>query len=266
MKLLMLNDEVLTAEVMKDELDWKRCEIDEVELAFNVEQAKEKLCSGNFDIALCDIEMPGENGIDLLRWIRGVKMDIEVIFLTCHASFQYAQEAVKLGCQDYILIPARYEEIAESIHKVVLRRRKYKDDEKIKSYGEQWIRQQKDQASDVQGDRKTPQEIVQESVNFIMQQLGSEELTVNEVANHCYLNPTYLNRIFKKEKGISISQFIISEKMELAARLLKDSNLTAQVVAWKVGYPSYPHFSTTFKKHFGISPTNYKESKSVSEG
>lgn len=266
MRLLMLNDEVLTAEVMKKELDWKKCEIDEVELAFNVEQAKEKLSAENYDIALCDIEMPGENGIDLLRWIREMQMDLEVMFLTCHASFQYAQEAVKLGCQDYILIPARYEEIAESIHKVVLRRRKYKEDEKIKCYGEQWIRQQKDQASDVQGCRKTPQEMVDESVNFIMQQLGSEKLTVNEVANHCYLNPTYLNRIFKKEKGISISQFIISEKMELAARLLKEPSLTAQVVAWKVGYPSYPHFSTTFKKYFGISPTSYKERKSLEEG
>lgn len=266
MKLLMLNDEVLTAEVMKKELDWNKCEIDEVELSFSVEQAKEKLSTQTFDIALCDIEMPGENGIDLLRWIRENHLDIEVIFLTCHASFEYAQEAVKLGCRDYILIPARYEEIAESIYKVVLRRKKSKDEEKIKSYGEQWIKKQKDEASDVQGSRKTPHEIVEESVDFIMQQLGSEKLTVNEVANHSYLNPTYLNRIFKKEKGISISQFIISEKMELAASLLKDSNLTAQVVAWKVGYPSYPHFSTTFKKHFGISPISFKEKYSSKKG
>ena len=70
---------------------------------------------------LCDIEMPGENGLALLRWVRENKKDIECVFLTCHASFAYAREAICLGCQDYILIPAKYEEIGEVIQRVVQR-------------------------------------------------------------------------------------------------------------------------------------------------
>ena len=76
------------------------------------------------DIMLCDIEMPGENGIELLRWVRQEHMDVECIFLTCHANFSYAQDAVKLDCMDYVLIPVRYEEIAESVRKVACRRAK----------------------------------------------------------------------------------------------------------------------------------------------
>lgn len=259
MKLLMLNDEVLTAETMRDGLDWQGCEIDELFLAYNVEQAKEILNTKTIDIALCDIEMPGENGIDLLRWIRMKKLDMEVIFLTCHASFQYAQEAVKLDCQDYILMPARYEDIAASILKVVKRRKLQKEDEKLKKYGKQWVNQKKTEIIEQQGVKKTPKEVVEESISYIMEHIASEKLSVNEVANFCHLNSTYLNRIFKKEKEVSISQFIIREKMELAVRLLRESGLSAQAVAWKVGYPSYPHFSVTFKKFFGMSPTAYME-------
>ena len=79
------------------------------------------------DILLCDIEMPGENGLGLLRWVREQEKEIECIFLTCHAKFAYAQEAISLGCQDYILIPARYEDIGEKIRKVVDRIRGKRD-------------------------------------------------------------------------------------------------------------------------------------------
>ncbi len=257
MKLLLLNDEILTADTMKVEMDWESCEIDEVYLAYNVEQARGILEEKHVDIALCDIEMPGENGIDLLRWIREQEIEVEVIFLTCHASFSYAQEAVKLGCQDYILIPARYEDIAESIHKVVRRIKQEEDHHKLEEYGKQWVDQQKKEVIDSGGAKYSSRELAEECVKYIMENLGSEELTVNAVANHCHLNPTYLNRVFKKEKGTSLSQFIIREKMELAARLLEDGTLSAQTVAWKVGYPSYPHFSSTFKKYYGVSPARY---------
>lgn len=257
MNLLLLNDEILTAQTMEKDMDWTGCGIDEVYLAYNVDEAKRIMLEHEIDIALCDIEMPGENGIDFLRWIRRENMDSEVIFLTCHASFAYAQEAVKLGCQDYILIPARYEDIAQAIYRVVLRRKNEKDHQLLENYGKQWIGMKRQEAAQASGVKRTPQEIVEDSVSYIMENLGSEQLTVSEVANHSYLNSTYLNRIFKKEKGISISQFIIQEKMELAAMLLKDGKLSAQVVAVKVGYLSYPHFSSTFKKYYGVSPANY---------
>lgn len=259
MKLLMLNDEVFTADTMKEKLDWASCGIDDVRLAYNVACAKEILECEKIDIALLDIEMPGENGLDLLRWMRERGMDAEVIFLTCHASFAYAQEALKLGCQDYILMPSRYEDIAAAISKVVLRHQRQQEEKRMQEYGEQWFSKQKEDTQKLQGDKRKPAQVVADCVAYIRENLSSQELNVNYVANHFYLNPSYISRIFKREKGMGISQFIIQEKMELAAKLLADQTLTAQAVAWKVGYPSYPHFSVTFKKHFGISPQKYQE-------
>ena len=106
MKLLIVNDEILTAETMKEEIPWKQYGIDEVYTAYDAEAGKERIQEYDPDIMLCDIEMPGENGLALLRWVRENRKEMECVFLTCHASFAYAREAISLGCQDYILIPA----------------------------------------------------------------------------------------------------------------------------------------------------------------
>lgn len=258
MNLLIINDEVVTAKTMAKELEWDKYEISEVYLAFDAAEAREQLKEHDVDIMLCDIEMPGENGIELLRWVRAEDMNIDCIFLTCHANFLYAQEAVKLGCMDYVLLPAKYEEIGQAIYKVVLRRRENLEAAQLSKYGEQWVNSKKESAIEEQGEKKSPQQIVKECEEFILKNLENEQLSVNEVAAFCCLTPIYLNRIFKRERNISISQYIIKEKMALAAKLLEDGALTANTVAMKVGYPSYPHFSAAFKKYYGCSPKQYK--------
>ena len=263
MKLLMVNDEVPTVQAMLERMDWMEYGIDEVYPAYNADEAKEILLEKPVDVVLCDIEMPGENGIALIRWIRERNMDLECLFFTCHANFDYAKEAVKLGCQDYILMPAKYEEIGNSVYKIVQRRLETMEEAKLQEYGKQWLSLQKKEAMDAQGEKRTPTEIVEMTCRFILSQLENAELTVNDAANHCYLNPIYLNRLFKKEKGMSISQYIINERMILAGKLLEETGLNAYTVAQKVGYANYPHFNTSFRKHYGCAPSQYKKNKEV---
>lgn len=63
MRLLMVNDEVLTAETMKEEIPWEQYGIEQVYTAYDVEAGKECIRNNPVDIMLCDIEMPGENGL-----------------------------------------------------------------------------------------------------------------------------------------------------------------------------------------------------------
>lgn len=256
MKLILVNDERLIAESMYENMPWSSYGIDHVSLAFSAEDAKKILKKEKIDIALLDIEMPGESGIDLLRWIRNHNLDIECIFLTCHANFVYAKEAVKLDCQDYILMPYRDEEVEESIRRVVERINVRRDGERLQAYGRQWVSQTQEEINDQKENERRSRAIrVNDAIAYIMENLCSETLSPNEVAAHLFVTPVYLSRIFSQEKGQTISQFIISEKMMLAKKLLEESGLNANAVALKVGYPSYPYFSTTFKKYFGYSPS-----------
>lgn len=121
MNLLIVNDEVLTADTMKDAISWKIYGIDQVFVSYDAQSARRYMDAGDVDLMLCDIEMPGESGLALLKWAKENHAEVECVFLTCHASFDYAHEAIKLGCRDYILLPAKYEDIAAAVKKSLIR-------------------------------------------------------------------------------------------------------------------------------------------------
>lgn len=173
MNLLIVNDEMLTAETMKTDIEWKSYGIDEVYTAFDAGQARTVIQSQTVDIMLCDIEMPGDNGIELLRWVRNENLPIECIFLTCHPKFSYAQEAITLNCQDYILIPARYEEIGAGVLKVVRRIQENREAMKLQEYGKRAVQEQVEHAVEQYGKKKSGKELVEDIENYIAHNLGN---------------------------------------------------------------------------------------------
>jgi two-component system response regulator AtoC len=83
----------------------------EVETAASAEEASARLAKGEFDVVLCDIKLPGMDGIELLRRTKATGSDVAFIMVTAFASMETAIEALKAGASDYIIKPARNEEI-----------------------------------------------------------------------------------------------------------------------------------------------------------
>ena len=83
-------------------------------------------------------------------------------------------------------------------------------------------------------------------------------LGVLDRAFRAHLNPDYLNRVFKKAKGISINKFIINQRMSLAMELMK-GGLSATAAAQEVGYQNYANFVNMFKKVYGKLPSQLGE-------
>lgn len=260
MTLLIVNDAVLEAQTMQEEISWEIYGIDKVYTAFSASKGQNVITSHPVDILLCDIEMPGENGLSLIRWIRQQDYDIDCILLTCHADFAYAKEAVVLNCMEYILVPAEYEEIGNSVFQTVKKRIRRFSDKKLQEYGENWVRTHNEQQLGQEPDlSQKPRQVVQNCCQYILEHLGDSNLSIADIAAHFYITPIYLNRIFKKEMGTSISQWLIQERMKLASHLLQTTHYSAVDVAKRVGYNNYPYFSTVFKKNFGCSPSQYSE-------
>lgn len=82
MNLLIVDDEVVTTEVLKEQIDRKKIPIQQIFVAYNAAMARECLEQQEIDIVLCDIEMPKESGLELLEWIRSKNKEIEFLFLT----------------------------------------------------------------------------------------------------------------------------------------------------------------------------------------
>ena len=70
MKLLLVDDDKIVIETMRNSFPWTDCGITEIKTAWSVWQAEEILSSERIDILLCDIEMPMATGIELIEWIK----------------------------------------------------------------------------------------------------------------------------------------------------------------------------------------------------
>lgn len=259
MNMLIVDDDIVALKSVMSGIKWKECGIDgTVWMASNAKQAEEILERETVDIILCDIEMPGINGIELIQKVHKENPDISVIFLTCHANFEYAKEAIALGCKDYILTPSPFEAIGVAVKSAaneIWKKRKKNDMERL---GSLWLSQQEKKLENSQGRSKNAAEIINDTVDFILANLDSEELSVIALANRTFLHEDYLNRIFKREKQMSINQYIIQERMKLAAKLLHNATLRASVIANHVGYSNYSYFVSAFKKVYGQTPAQYR--------
>jgi AraC-like DNA-binding protein len=69
---------------------------------------------------------------------------------------------------------------------------------------------------------------------------------------------TYLSRLFSETEGITIEQYIISQKIERVKELLTYGELTLSEIAWKLGYSSVAALSGQFKKVTGMTPSAFK--------
>lgn len=257
MNLLIVNDEVIAAKGLQSGIDWSKYGIKAVDVAFESISAKKLLNEKPYDILLCDIEMPGESGIELVRWVREQKLEVEVIFLTCHADFEFAQEAIRLRCKNYILVPADYEVVAQNVYEVVLSIRKSREERRQQQYGQLWIAEKEKEHEEME-QSNSPEQLVQKVEEYILKYLNNPEMSVNQIAAQMYLNPDYLNRVFKRSKGVSIGRFILEQRMEMAADMLKKKKMGATKVAELVGYNTYSAFVAAFKNYHGCSPSKYE--------
>ena len=134
MNLLVVDDEVITTEVLKERLDRKLLQLDHIYTAYNVTMAKQVLEQNPIEIILCDVEMPKANGLELLEWIRERKLKIEFLFLTSHEKFEYAFGAMKNGAANYLLKPIDIPQINQALLAVTEKIRKEQQIGEIREY------------------------------------------------------------------------------------------------------------------------------------
>ena len=140
MVVLVVDDQTNVVAGIVSGVRWEKLQITKVWTAYNAYEAREILKNHPVDILLCDIEMPFEDGLSLLRWIKSNDIPVLCIFLTAHADFMYAKEAVRLGGFDYILQPARYEDIEKSIQRAQQAILKKHAQDEYSAYGQLFYR------------------------------------------------------------------------------------------------------------------------------
>ena len=100
---------------------------------------------------------------------------------------------------------------------------------------------------------------IQKAISYVEDHV-TEPISLAHVAAHLSLTREYTAALFKKELGLTVSAFVNKKKMLLASNLLRQGETDLPQLASHLGYENYGYFSRIFKKHFAISPMQYKKS------
>lgn len=102
-KVMLIDDDVPMLKVMQQMIDWESLQLHIVGTTYSSAKALLMFNETLPDIVITDIGLPQKNGIELAAAFAIVKPSVRVIFLTCHEDFYYAQQAIKLNADDYLL-------------------------------------------------------------------------------------------------------------------------------------------------------------------
>lgn len=98
-------------------------------------------------------------------------------------------------------------------------------------------------------------------IHRVLQHLNehfTENITVASVATHFHITPSHLSHIFKQQAGIPLWNYVILQRLHYANALMA-KNISAEEACYTVGFDNYANFYRVYKKHTGITPSEYKK-------
>ena len=85
------------------------------------------------------------------------------------------------------------------------------------------------------------------------------DLSLKSIANQLNVNPSYLSGLFRKECNCTLTEYVNKKRIEQAASLLQKTNKPVNVISYECGIQDTNYFIKLFKKHTGLTPTQYKD-------
>lgn len=249
--ILIVDDDAEIAHYIKTELsDWYR-----FEHASNGKEGLKMLLTGKYNLVISDVMMPEMDGVTMLKKIKGNSnvSDIPVILLTSKSEVENRLEGLRKGADAFLAKPFNMEELHILIDNLVDNVRRIRG----KYSGAQGQKAKIEQIQ-VKGNNDALMERVMKYMN---EHLADPDLNVEKLTEDVGISRAQLHRKLKEIAGVSAGEFIRNLRLEQAARLIEEGQINITQVAYSVGFSNQTHFSTVFKKHYGMSPSEYAETK-----
>ncbi len=246
-KILIVDDEDEIREYLKEELQ----DTYKIITANNGNEALQMALSQMPDLILSDVVMPEMDGFTFVKKLKSNSnvSHIPVIILSSKAEHEDRMEGLDKGADAYLTKPFNTEELSVMVGNLINTRQVLKG----KFSGAQ---DQQDKVKSV--DFKSSNEILMDRImTIINDNMSNPELNVEMLVSKVGLSRVQLHRKLKELTGIPASDFIRNIRLKQAAELLREKKMNVSQVAYAVGFTNQTHFSTAFKKFFGLSPTEY---------
>jgi AraC-like DNA-binding protein len=107
------------------------------------------------------------------------------------------------------------------------------------------------------------QKLLKKAISVVENNIHDPQFSVEKMAMEMGMSRTNLHRKIKSVTGFPPSELIRSIRLRKAAKLILNKVDSVSQIALLVGFDDYSHFSKTFKKHFGVSPSSYEARSNV---
>lgn len=101
-----------------------------------------------------------------------------------------------------------------------------------------------------------------EKVKMILSYIADnfqENITIEDVAGHCFYSKSYFMKFFKETMGVSFIQYLNDYRLEVAAKMLQGTSDNIFDIAINTGFDNLSYFNRSFKKKYGVTPGKYRK-------
>lgn len=252
-KILLVEDDKDVRDYLKKSLE---AEYIVIEAADGV-RAYEKVVQDFPDLVLSDIMMPKRDGLELCTMIKNdIRIGhIPVILMTARSMVVHIKEGFQAGADDYIVKPFNMDVLQTRIRSLLASREQLK-----KLYGKRF-------SPDVMGIevKSADERFSQKLFDVIEKNISNEKLDVELLCTEIGISRANLYRKLKSITKLSPMELIRNKRLEMAAKLLKESEMNVSEIASHLGFNSHSYFSNSFKAFYGCTPTEFVQMKNNQE-
>jgi len=224
-----------------------------VQTALNAEQGLAYLKEETPDLIITDIMMPGTDGLDFTQQVKRNKhtMHIPLIILSAKTSEEERIEGLDSGADVYISKPFSINLLQATVVRLLENRNVLR--EYYNSAASAYVYASGNLIT------KENQSFADEVTKVIDEHLTDTELTPETLAELMSISPRNLYRKFSDANLPTPKDYIKTYRINVAARWLTTTNTTIQEIIYKTGFNTRSQFYTEFRKHFGMTPKEYRE-------
>ncbi|MBQ9357858.1 MAG: helix-turn-helix domain-containing protein [Prevotella sp.] len=203
------------------------------------------------DAVVSDVVMPGMDGFQLLKRLKAnsVTSHVPVVLLTSKDDHSSRIAGLDSGADAYIGKPFSLDELTAQIGTLIANRQRAR-----RKYSGEQQQLEASREIEIKGNDELLMERIMKAVN---ENLDDSDFNVEALAEAAGLSRVQLHRRMKDMTGMTVSEFIRNLRLQHAAKLLAKGDVNVSQVTYATGFSSPAHFSTAFKKIFGVTPTEY---------
>ena len=222
-----------------------------VEEAENGKTGLDLAIQDNPDLIISDIMMPVMDGIALCKALKTniLTSHIPVILLSAKNDLDTKLEGMELNIDDYIDKPFSQDYLLARVKNILNIRAK------LKSH----FSNLKESEVDDPGLNPLDKIFLAKALKIIEEQIADPEFSIKSLSQELHLSRVQLYRKFSSITGLLPKDYIKQVRLNKAARLLKERELTVAEIAYAVGYSAPSNFNFAFKAYFGKTPKEYQE-------